>query len=90
MIAGSVAGNDGAALTSGLITATASVCMIVATAVGGGAERPRAPDEAQAAAVEALVARLVASGADEGEVRRLVREASRLGRSGGPRARHTS
>lgn len=84
MIVASVADNTGAALTLGLLTTAAVVCLVVATAVSrpaggdGGALRP---DEGQAVLVEDLVARLVAAGAEEQEVRALVREAVRLGRS---------
>lgn len=90
MIVSSINDNTGAALTFGLVTTAAVMCLVVATAVtrpAGGGERPppgaQAPlDEAQAAHVEGLVARLVATGADEQAVRSLVREAVRLGRSG--------
>ncbi|HEX9969646.1 MAG TPA: hypothetical protein VGB03_05865, partial [Acidimicrobiales bacterium] len=64
MIAGSVAGNNGVALVFGLVIAVAVLCNVVATAVTGG--RAPADDEAQAARVEAMVADLVAQGADEG------------------------
>lgn len=75
MIAGSVADNTGAALTCGLVTAVAVLCAIVATAVSGPA------DDEQAARVEAGVQDLVAAGADEEAVRRLVGAAVRLGKS---------
>lgn len=74
MIVSSIDDNTGAALTFGLVTAVAVLCLIVATAVAGR------PDEAQAARVEALVGEVVAQGADEPTVRRLVGEAVRLGR----------
>ena len=74
MIVSSIADNTGAALTAGLVTAVAVLCAIVATAVGGPA------DEEQAARVEAGVQELVAAGADEAAVRRLVGEAVRLGK----------
>ena len=90
MIVASVNDNNGAALTFGLVTSAAVVCLVVATAVtrpagiGGAAAGGPAgpPDEAQAAAVEELVGGLVASGADERELRKLVREAVHLGRGG--------
>ncbi|MGH9179519.1 MAG: hypothetical protein ACRD0N_13320, partial [Acidimicrobiales bacterium] len=98
MIVASVNDNNDAALTFGLLTSAAVVCLVVATAVAksgasaaAAAARSRtAPppplplDEAQAAAVEAGVQRLVAAGADEAEVRALVGEAVRLGRGGAP------
>lgn len=86
MIVASIADSTGAALTFGLLTTAAVVCLVVATAVtrspASAAGGPlRAPDEDQARRVEALVAGLVAAGADEDQVRALVREAVRLGRS---------
>ena len=80
MIAASVAGSNAVALTFGLITATAVLCLMVATAVGGAAAA--GPDPG--ARVEALVQRLVGEGADEARVRELVGEAVRLGRSSEP------
>ncbi|MGH9180914.1 MAG: hypothetical protein ACRDY5_04280, partial [Acidimicrobiales bacterium] len=71
MIAASVTGHEGAALTFGLVTAAAVACLIVATAVS----RP-VVDEARAARVETLVGKLVAAGADEPTVRALVAECS--------------
>lgn len=90
MIVASINDNNGAALTFGLLTTVAVVCLVVATAVTrpagiGTAEPEPAPppvDEAQAARVEDLVGGLVAAGADERAVRSLVREAVRLGRTG--------
>lgn len=86
MIVGSVADNNDVALTFGLITAAAVLCLMVATAVTPPSASSRsttaAPafDEAQAARVERLVDGLVAGGADESDIRRLVGEAVRLGR----------
>lgn len=74
MIVSSIADATGAALTFGLVTAVAVLCSMVATAVAGR------PDEAQAARVEAGVQELVAAGADEDAVRRLVGDAVRMGR----------
>lgn len=92
MIVASVNDSNGAALTFGLVTTAAVVCLVVATAVtrpagpatkagaapGGAAGAPG--EEAQGALVEGLVADLVTAGADEAAVRGLVREAVRLGR----------
>ena len=84
MIVTSIADNVGAAITFGLITAAAILCSIVATAVTAGPAPAPAPapiaDEAQAERVEALVQRLIDNGTDEGELRKLVGEAVRLGR----------
>jgi hypothetical protein len=73
MIVASALDANGAALTFGLVTVSASVCLIVVTAVSG----PAAPDEQRAARLEALISDLVAGGADESTVRDLVREATR-------------
>ena len=76
MIVGSVADNNAVALTFGLVTAAAVLCLIVATAVS---PTPRFDDD-RAARVEELVGRLVAAGAPEEQVRNLVGEAVKLGR----------
>jgi hypothetical protein len=86
MIVGSVADNNDVALTFGLITAAAVLCLMVATAVSppsptGAAGGSGAFDEAQAAHVERLVEGLIAGGAAESAVRELVGEAVRLGQS---------
>lgn len=80
MIAFSIADSTGGALTAGLVTAAASLCLMVATAVGAGAPGPADP-EAQAADVEARVVDLVERGAEEADVRALVRAAIGLGRA---------
>jgi hypothetical protein len=83
MIASSIADNNGAALTAGLVTAVAVLCLIVTTAVTGagraGAGEPVL--EGLAADVEDRVRRLVDDGADEDEVRSVVAVAVRLGRA---------
>ncbi len=84
MIAASVADANEVALTFGLISVSAIVSLIVATAVaneGGGV------DEERAQRVEALISDLVAAGADEGAVRTLVGEAARLRDRGDQRDR---
>src|SRR3954447_23477128 len=84
MIVGSVADNNDVALTFGLITAAAVLCLMVATAVtpppSTAIAKTTAFDERQAARVEHLVDRLVAEGARENAIRELVGEAVRLGR----------
>jgi hypothetical protein len=82
IVAGSIADNNAVALTFGLVTAVAVLCLMVATAVSSPATvaNTAAFDEAQAARVENLVGRLVADGAREDAVRQLVGEAVRLGR----------
>lgn len=68
MIVSSILDANGAALTFGLITAVAAVCLIVATAV--------TPAPVDRARVDELVDTLIAGGADEATVRALVAEAS--------------
>jgi len=80
MVVSSVADNNDAALTFGLITAAAVLCLMVATAVSPPPAPAAVFDEGQAARVEHLVTRLVAAGAREEAVRQLVGEAVRLGR----------
>ena len=82
MIVASILDSNGAALTFGLVTAGAVVCLIVTTAVTGGGNAEGAPvQDRDAMAVEALVQDLVAGGADEVQVRELVRAAARLHRN---------
>jgi hypothetical protein len=94
MILGSIADNNGVAVTFGLITAAASIGLILVTAAAGpGAFDPSstrrrdttpkpapANVDAAGAAVEEQVARLVAGGADEAALRELVRRSVALGR----------
>ncbi|HVM07423.1 MAG TPA: hypothetical protein VM345_03085 [Acidimicrobiales bacterium] len=84
MIVTNIADNSGGSMTFGLITAAAVLCSIVATAVSrpaAGAALAAADDaEHLGAQVEQRIAALVAGGADEEEVRRLVADAVRLGR----------
>lgn len=81
MIVASIADESDAALAAGLITAAASLCLMVATAVtatprhGGAADR-----DATGAELEERIRDLVAAGADESALRALVRTAIRLGR----------
>src|SRR5207253_5460941 len=77
MVGGSVADNNGAALTAGLVTAAASLCLMVAYAVSSPrvADEPRSDVDERAAAVEAQVGALVAEGVREDHLRALVRSA---------------
>lgn len=80
LIVSSVAGNnEGWVLTIGMGGAAAAVILIVISLVT--TER-RLPEfvEADAEAIENRVAALVSAGADEAEVRELVRASIRLGR----------
>jgi hypothetical protein len=86
LIVTSILDVQGAAVTIGLLTAAAVLCLIVATAVSQ--HPPELPlDEGQAAVVESLVVGLVERGADETALRSLVREAVRLGRGQTPQNR---
>ena len=88
MIAGSIADNNGMAITFGLITAAAAVALILVSSVAPPesfhrrrpADDEPAVDERTAADVESRIDELVASGADEAAVRRLVQQAVHLGR----------
>jgi hypothetical protein len=96
MIVGSIADNNGIAITFGLLTAVAAVGLILVSSVAPAEAFQKHDDaagngsggfdERTAADVEARIAHLVAAGADEGAVRRLVQQAVRLGRS----ARHVT
>jgi multisubunit Na+/H+ antiporter MnhB subunit len=79
IIAFSISDDPGAALASGLLTAAAAVVLIAVTAVT--TPRRAADPEALAERLEDRVSALVAAGADEAEVRRLVRDAVALGRT---------
>ncbi len=85
MIAASVTSHNGVAIAAGLTAAVAVLCLILVTAVAGpesfGAVPPM--DEAAAADLEQRIETLVAGGADEAEVRSLVRAARQLSRRGG-------
>ncbi|KAA0232700.1 MAG: hypothetical protein EDR02_16590 [Actinobacteria bacterium] len=91
MIVSSVADNNGAALTFGLTTAVAAVCLILVTAVSNSGWLHEAGEfnEAAAADLERRIQRLVAQGASEDDVRDLVRAAVSLGRSATIRRPHT-
>ncbi len=79
MIGLSVADEPDGALTFGLLTAVAAIVLIAVTAVT--TPRRVADPEALAERLEGRVQALVAAGADEADVRRLVGDAVALGRS---------
>lgn len=84
MIIGTVAtdNNNGVVVTFGIVTAVAVLTLIASTmAVKAAQGRGGAMDEALAAEVEERINALVAAGAREDEVRALVGDAVRLGRS---------
>jgi hypothetical protein len=81
MIVSSIVESTGAAITFGLVAAVAVVCLILVTATAG----PRAfgapgVDDVAAADVERRVQALATAGADEPELRALVRAARRMER----------
>jgi hypothetical protein len=92
MIVGSIADNNGVAITFGLITAVAAVGLILVTSVApadafrgresraSGSGTPKRVDEVLAADVEGRIESLIASGADERSLRQLVQRAVELGR----------
>jgi hypothetical protein len=80
MIVASVTDHNGIAIATGLTAAIAIVCLILVTAVAGPEAfgGPPPVDEAAAADLERRIDALVAAGADEAEVRSLVRAAGRV------------
>jgi hypothetical protein len=87
MIAGSIADNNGTAITFGLITAVAALGLVLVTSVSppGSLAKPGATvsseaDERLADDLEDRIGELVADGADEDAVRKLVGRAVELGR----------
>jgi hypothetical protein len=87
MIAGSILDNNGFAITFGLITAIAALALVLVTQVSppGSLAKPAHPtapvvDERLAADLESRIETLVAEGANETEVRKLVGRAIELGR----------
>ncbi len=82
MIAMSIADNDGGAVTFGLVCAAAAVCLIAITSVttGRADDHPIRFDDETAVELEDRISDIVVSGADEEQVRDLVRLAVRLGR----------
>jgi len=87
MIGGSIADSNGIAMTFGLVTAVAALALVLVTSVTPPASlakpgTPVAPqvDQRLAADLEARIDSLMANGADEAEIRRLVGRAVELGR----------
>ena len=87
MIAGSILDNNGFAITFGLITAIAALALVLVTQVSppgslvkSGKSAAPVVDERLAADLESRIETLVAEGADETEVRKLVGRAIELGR----------
>ncbi len=87
MIVGSIADNNGTAITFGLITAVAAIGLVLVTSVSppgslakSGVAPPNELDDRLAADLEARIGSLVTQGADEDELRKLVGRAVEMGR----------
>jgi len=81
LIISSIAGNNvGVVTTIGLITSLAAIVLLTASTVANR-QRIDAFNDALAEQVEGQIGALVASGAKEDTLRRLVRDAINLGRS---------
>ena len=82
MIVASATSHNGVAIALGTIAAVAVICLMLVSAVAGPEAfgRPQPVDEAAAADLERRVAALVASGADEDDVRSLIRAVRRMSR----------
>ena len=86
MIAGSIMDNNGFAITFGLITAVAALALVLVTqlappgSLGKAGTTTTDVDERLAADLESRIETLVAAGADEAEIRKLVGRAVELGR----------
>lgn len=81
MIVSSILDSTGAAITAGMVTAVAVLCLVLVTSVAGpGAFAPPVVDADAAEDLERRIDDLVAAGAPEPEVRALVRAARRLDR----------
>ena len=81
MIVGSIADNNGVAITFGLVTAVAAICLILVTSVTNATEDEVVFDERTAERMESQIQRLIDDGAEESSIRDLVRQAVLLGRS---------
>jgi hypothetical protein len=85
MISASITNHIGLAITSGMVAAIAALCLILVTAAAGpeAFAAPPAVDEQAAADLERRVQHLVDAGAEESEVRSLLRAAARFYRRAG-------
>ena len=77
----SIKGSNGGALTFGIVTSAAILCMIVATAVANERRAADPDPDAAGAALESRIGEVVDDGADEAKVRALVADAIRYGRT---------
>src|SRR4051812_38018583 len=83
MIVTSITDHVGAAIAAGSVAAIAIICLMLVTAVAGPTAFGSAPpvDAAAAEDLERRVTALVDAGADEAEIRSLIRAARRLARN---------
>ena len=81
MIVTSVRSNSmGVMITTGLVTAVAAIVLLAVSSAVQGKPLGGIADDIAAERVEGRIADLVAAGADEADVRSLVRDSVRLGR----------
>lgn len=84
MIVASITSHNGVAIALGLTAAVAVMCLMLVTAVAGpeafGHSRP--VDEAAVADLERRIGALVEGGADEAELRSLIRAVRRMSHRG--------
>jgi hypothetical protein len=75
-----VSNNMGVMVTTGLLTAMAAIVLLAVTAVSDGRPLGTIGDDIAAERLERRIGTLVAEGADEDELRSLVRDSMRFGR----------
>lgn len=81
MIISSIAGNNiGVVTTAGMLGATGAIVLLTASSVNSKS-RIDAFDDAAAEQLEYEITKLVQTGTDESTLRKLIRDATRLGRS---------
>lgn len=82
MIVASITSHNGIAIALGTVAAVAVICLMLVSAVAGPEAfgRPQPVDEFAADDLERRVASLVAGGADEDDVRALIRAVRRMSR----------
>ena len=82
MIVSSITSHNGVAIALGTVAAVAVICLMLVTSVAGPEAFGRAQpvDEGAAADLERRVETLIASGADEEDVRSLIRAVRRMSR----------
>jgi hypothetical protein len=81
MIVTTIVSNDmGVMITTGVLTAIAAIVLLAVTAVSDGRPLGSITDDIAAERLERRIGALVAEGADETELRTLVRDSLRLGR----------